>query len=59
MPTLFAVAEIVFVSGSDEFNVHVATPLPLAVCVRLTGLVVLRDPEMAIVTLALGTALSN
>lgn len=50
--TVLIVAEMIFVSATVEDNVHVATPLPFVVAVRLTGLVVLPDPEMARVTLA-------
>lgn len=53
------VAEMVFVSTVVELSVQVATPLALAVCVRLTGDVVLLLPEIAIVTLELGTGLPN
>lgn len=58
MPTPPAVAEIVLGSAMVELSVQVATPLPLAVCVKLTGDVVLPPvPEIAIVTLAFATAL--
>lgn len=59
MPTLLADAEIVFVSGTVEFSVQVATPLPFAVCVAPTGFVTLAVPETASVTLAPGTPLPN
>jgi hypothetical protein len=59
MPTLLAVAEIVLTSAVVELSVHCATPLPLAVCVRLTGLVVLPMPETVSVTLAFGTPLPS
>src|ERR1051325_6258767 len=59
MPTLFAVAEIVLASTAEELRVQVATPLPLAVCVRLAGTSVLLLPETDSVTLALETRLPN
>ena len=58
MPTPPAVAEIVLSSAMVELSVQVATPLPLAVWVKLTGDVVLPPvPEIAIVTLAFATPL--
>lgn len=55
MPTPPAVAEIVLTSAVVELSVQVATPLPFAVWVRLTGLVVLLLPDTLNVTLAPAT----
>ena len=59
MLKLFAVAEIVLVSAAVELRVQVATPLALAVWVKLAGTRVLPLPETDRVTLAPATALPN
>ena len=56
--TPLIVAEIVLVSALVDDSVQVATPLPLVVAVRLTGLVLLLVPEIASVTLAPAIGLS-
>ena len=59
MPMLLAVAETTFPSGTGELRVQVATPLPLAVCVRPDGTRLFEEPDTEIVTLALGTPFPN
>ena len=59
IPTVLIVAETVFACAMVELRVHVATPIPLAVCVSPAGTSVLFEPDTEIVTLALGIGFPN